>query len=148
MFKFSVRGRIARPVDEVFAYLADVTKQSEWEPNIVSCHLNDDAPIRVGATATQRIRVKGKEREVQLTVAEYEPGKRIRFEKQKPVYISFGWTLEPEEGGTKVDYPVELAFRGTVRVILGLMRLLVPFGFKTPVHKDLARIKANLERRG
>jgi hypothetical protein len=39
VFKVAIDAYISKLVDEVFAYLADVTKQPEWEPSILACRL-------------------------------------------------------------------------------------------------------------
>jgi uncharacterized protein YndB with AHSA1/START domain len=146
MFKFHVTGTIARPVNEVFAYVADVRRQPEWEPNIVSCTPDADGPLAEGMTATQIMREKGGERRVTLTVADLEPGRRLRFVKESPFHISFGWLLEPVGGETRVTYPVELDAPPVMRAALAFMRVMTMFGWKgTPIHRDLARIKERLE---
>jgi uncharacterized protein YndB with AHSA1/START domain len=145
MFKFSTDAHISKPVDQVFAYLANVAKQPEWEPNILACQLDGAGPIQKGSTATQTVRRKGGEHQVSLTVTEFEPGRRLKFEKQWPFRTAFGWILEPSDGGTHVTYPVELDAKGFFRIALSLMRVFAVFGMRTPIHRDLDNIKKRVE---
>jgi uncharacterized protein YndB with AHSA1/START domain len=48
---------IARPPDEVFAYVTDPPRFPEWQPDIVSVHVDSDRPPSVGSrfTTTRRI---------------------------------------------------------------------------------------------
>ncbi|HKP51881.1 MAG TPA: SRPBCC family protein [Chloroflexia bacterium] len=145
MIKVSTSTTIARPADQVFAYLADVTKQPEWEPTVLACRLNSSEPMREGSTATQTMKDKESKRDVTLTVAEYEVGRRIQFEKQWPYPISFGWVIEPNGSGTQVTYLVELGVQGMMRALLSVMRVLSALGLKTPIHRDLNNIKKRIE---
>ena len=40
---------VARPVDEVFRYVADFSNSSEWDPGIAESRALTDGPVRKGA---------------------------------------------------------------------------------------------------
>jgi hypothetical protein len=84
--------------------------------------------------------VRGKTSEVSMRVVEFEPGRRIRFAKDNPFHIEFGFELEPSAAGTHVTYPVVLEPRGFFKLVLALMRP------KNQIARDLANIKAAVER--
>lgn len=148
MFDVEIDIELSTPVEEVFAYLADVTRQPEWEPHIRECTPDGELPLHVGSTATQRIEVMGEVRDVTLTVIELTPGACIRFEKSVPIPITFGWDLTPSSGGTHVRYRVTLGVTGTKRLGFLVMRALIPLGVKTPLHADLERIRRATEKVG
>ena len=61
---------IARPAEEVFAYVTDPTTMPEWQEGVVSGHM--DAPTtRVGSRCTTIRKIGGGEREVNTTITEY-----------------------------------------------------------------------------
>ena len=53
---------IARPPDEVFAYLADPTRFAEWQRDVVRVDLEDGGPPGLGARFTTTRRIGGVER--------------------------------------------------------------------------------------
>src|SRR6516164_2014730 len=66
---------VARPAEEVFAYVTDPSTMSEWQQGCVSGHM--DAPTtRVGSKCTTIRRIGGREREVTTEITEYDPPRR------------------------------------------------------------------------
>lgn len=54
---------VARPAEEAFAYVIDLSTMSEWQQGVVRGHL-DTPTTRVGSRCTTTWRVGGREREV------------------------------------------------------------------------------------
>jgi uncharacterized protein YndB with AHSA1/START domain len=66
---------IARPREEVFAYVTDPSTMPEWQQGAVSGHM--DAPTtRVRSKCTTIRRIGGREREVTTEITEYDPPQR------------------------------------------------------------------------
>lgn len=137
VYRYTAQRVIARPTAEVFGYLADATRQTEWVHGVSRCSWLGDGPAP-GAVAEQTMTFLGKTRTVPMTVVEYQPERRVVFEKQEPMYIRFGFELEEDGGSTLVRYPVEMGLRG----VLGLLVRLV--GHKE-IEGDLTRIAQRLE---
>jgi uncharacterized protein YndB with AHSA1/START domain len=139
MFTYTAHREVKRPAQEVFAYLADVTKQTEWVHGVTECHLSSAGPIGAGSIAEQSMTFMGKKHVVPMQIVEYVPGQRISFEKSHPFHIRFGFELEQDGGVTRVSYPVEMKPTGFFRFIIHLI------GKKT-INGDLERIAACVER--
>lgn len=68
-------AELARPAEEVFAYVTDPSAFPEWQQGVVSGHM--DAPTtRVGSKCTTVRRIGGREREVTTEITEYDPPQR------------------------------------------------------------------------
>ena len=65
------------PPDEVFAYLSDLDRLSEWQAGIVDARRTSDGPISVGATASVTRELMGDRVVAPLTVTAYEPPHRL-----------------------------------------------------------------------
>jgi polyketide cyclase/dehydrase/lipid transport protein len=64
MIEFTIDTEIARPVDEVFAYVTDPGKLATWQTNTVSARQQDEGPLGLGSPL---------ERSIALPVAESSP---------------------------------------------------------------------------
>jgi uncharacterized protein YndB with AHSA1/START domain len=138
MFSYTAERVIKRPASEVFSFLADVRKQTEWVHGVKECHWVEAESAGVGAIAEQSMTFMGKNRVVPMKVIDFQAGKRIVFEKEHPFRIRFGFELEEKDGATYVRYPVEMEPRGFFRVLIPLV------GRKT-INGDLVRIAKCLE---
>src|ERR1041385_514326 len=138
MFTYTAERVIKKPASEVFAFLSDATKQTQWVHGVDRCEWRDAGSTGLGAVAEQSMTFMGKNRIAKMTVVDYQPGKRVMFEKEYPFKIRFGFELEERDGATHVRYPVEMEPRGFFRVIIPLV------GKKT-INGDLDRIAKAIE---
>jgi Polyketide cyclase / dehydrase and lipid transport len=61
MFTSSVEVVIARPVDEVFAFVSDARNRPSWDDSVQSEELTSPEPIGVGSTVRTRMRSMGRD---------------------------------------------------------------------------------------
>ena len=141
MFAVEETVTIARPVEEVFAFLADPTKIPIWRPDVLAV---DGATGRLtaGATFDEWIRFGGR-KAWRMRVVEVEPGRRAVIEAiaGPGVRPTQRFTCHPVDGGTRVT------FRGTIHT-LGAYRLvepLLPRIIRRNWQRYLANLKAQLE---
>ena len=137
MFTYTAERLIRRPLDEVFGFLADATRQTQWVHGVTECKWKEGGAAP-GAVAEQSMTFLGKKRIVPMTVVDYEPGRRVVFEKRHPFLIRFGFEVSAEGDGTRVRYPVEMTPKGLFRIIIGLIG-------KRTIDGDLDRIAHSLE---
>lgn len=64
MAPIQVSIEIARPQDEVFAYLTDPTRFAAWQAGVTGGHMEDDAATTVGSTCRTTRRIGGAERAI------------------------------------------------------------------------------------
>ena len=101
MVKFEVSVQIDRPIEEVFAFLADPTKLPEWNA-IVEESRPAETPIRVGTKIQQRAKFLGRRIDSTAEVVEYELNKRFATRADKPFPVMISNRFEAAGGGTKV----------------------------------------------
>ncbi|MDY7103189.1 MAG: SRPBCC family protein [Actinomycetota bacterium] len=71
---------IARPAEEVFAFVADHENNPRWQRGMRTCRWTSDDPPGVGSTYEQEARFLGRPVRSTFRVSEYEPPRRIRIE--------------------------------------------------------------------
>jgi uncharacterized protein YndB with AHSA1/START domain len=137
---------ISAPPDQVYAYLSDFTRHSEWTTPGHGVHITPDAdaPAAVGSTYTSEAHQFGAQRD-KVRVTELDPGRRIVYEATMKNGSSFRhmFDLSPNGAGTHLTK----RFEG---VKLGLMdKLTYPLASRmiAPglLKGDLERIKSHCE---
>ena len=64
---------IARPVEEVFAFLADVRNEPRWCPQVIEVAVTPPRPLGAGSTYRETVRVGGRKMTIEFVVTAYEP---------------------------------------------------------------------------
>ena len=77
MVKHSVE--ISRPVEEVFAYLDQLERHSEWQRSLVSARVETRGPTRVGTRVVERRKVPGGARDIPYEITEHQAPHKASF---------------------------------------------------------------------
>ena len=113
---------IARPPDEVFAYLADPSRFAEWQLDVVRVDVEGGGPPGLGARFTTTRRIGGVERTMTQEVTELRPPMSWAVHGvDGPIRPSARVTVTPLDGGTRSRVLFALDFEGH-----GIGRPLVP----------------------
>jgi uncharacterized membrane protein len=136
---------IARPADEVFAYLSVRSNDKAWMASVSESEwLEPEAPLAIGRRGRMVMKAFGR-REFVDEVTEYEPGRRIAHRSVSgPMQIRTACICTPAADGcraTVVFEPDRLPGGVLVRIASPLVRQGIRRGFRT----DLARLKSILE---
>ena len=135
----------AKP-ETVFAYVADLTKHSEWNSGLV-IEAVTPGPIQVGSQYRSRgVVLNQKDRPNELRVTQYEPITRFGFASQDPDFkeVTHDFTFSPQSSGTllsrtfTVNLPPLVAF--------GFSTFIFPFVGKPSMEKSHAMLKSKLEQ--
>lgn len=106
---FEASETIGRPPEQVWAFLTDWSRASEWMPGVESLRVANDGPSRAGAQLVFTSR--GAERGSTITL--WEPPKRLTLRsKQGGVTADYVYTLEPEGSGTRLTLQAECRMSG------------------------------------
>jgi len=136
---------IARRPEDVFAYLDDLGRHSEWQEQLVSAEKQGDGPTRVGTKSIERRRMGKREQTISYEVTEHDPPRVFAFHGiNGPVRAIGRATVEPLGDGSSSRLSLELDFEGH-----GLGKLLLPLvrsQSRKQVPKDQERLKERLER--
>jgi uncharacterized membrane protein len=144
VIRFESSVDVMRPVHEVWAYAADVTKQDEWSSAVQAVRLIDGGPIGKGTRYVQTIKMLGKQADGEWEITEYEPNKRITFQgRSGPMRMSWSMVFEPIPGGTRITTPSECEPGGFFKVASPILRQAM----KRQADSDCATLKDLLESR-
>jgi uncharacterized membrane protein len=131
---------IDRPVEEVFAYLTDVSRLPEWQSSAESAEIEGE--LREGARIREVRTFMGRRAASTLEVIEYELPRRFSLRVvEGPIRYSVEHTLEALDGRTRVTFVGRGETKGVPRLMQGAVRRAVERQFV----KDLEAFKRTLE---
>lgn len=144
-FRTESRLTIASPVEEVWAYMCDVRRWSEWAPTVLECRVRGGGPFQLGSQLDQRAKgLFGSSRSRSQRVTNVEARRHMAF--AGPLGTSagrWGMELDPvDDRHTDTMMWVEVDFAG-------IMQAIPASAFKRRVQRvsdlEMALIKAALE---
>jgi hypothetical protein len=106
---------IARPRDEVFAYLNDRRNAKAWTTEFVDVIY--DGELAEGTTGTDIRRVGRKEIVMPWTVTAFDPPNRVAFESTAPFPATADFTFRSTGAGTLLTCSMDLRPRGFWRLL-------------------------------
>lgn len=135
---------IARPAEDVFAYVTDPSRFPEWQQGVVSGRL-DTATPRVGSRCTTVRKIGGREREVITELTACDPPHRWSDRGiEGPIRAMVTVTVEPLADRSRSRLTIEVDFTGH-----GIGRLLVPLVVRRQAAREnpesVKRLKDRLE---
>lgn len=143
--EFSGSAVIDRPIEEVFAFLADGTNDPKFSPRVQEIRKATDGPIAVGTVFESKVKDAGMTSSRRFELTEFQAPTRIRWSERSKNMITVpdgGYDLEKlGEAQTKVT--IRNTFQGH-----GFGKLIVGFALKAAIKDAPAfaqRIKAAVE---
>ena len=141
MITREVSIEINRPVEQVFAAMADTANHPQWDPGLLEAHLTPDGPVRVGTKITEVRKFMGRTFENTVDVIAFEPNARITRKSADVLATVVGTaTFAATPIGTQVIWRWDVQFsrffvligpwgasalkRGSEKSLLGLKNLL------------------------
>ena len=117
MFTSQVSVVISRPLEEVFAYVADARNRPNWDDSVNSEELTSPEPIGVGSTVRTKMRSMSREYEYTWKIVEHQPPHRMTVESTSgPFPTMLVFEFSPEDGGTRVESSVTGRPSGLMRL--------------------------------
>ena len=118
MFTSKVEILVSRPIDEVFAFVADARNRPRWDESVDSEELTSPEPIGVGTTVRTRMRSMGRQYEYTWKVVEHQHPNRMTIESTAgPFPTTLAYQLTDREGGAWVTFSVTGRPGGLLRVL-------------------------------
>lgn len=134
---------IARPADEVFAFVADAENNPRWQNGMKSCRWITAPPLRPGSQYAQEASFLGKPIRSTFEVVDLTPGRSITIatiESTFPIRVTRA--VEPlGDGACRVSADVQGDPSGVFRVFTPLLRRMV----QRSVRGDYRRLRRLLE---
>ena len=108
---------IGRPIEDVFAFLADFENVPKWNYAIVETRKVSEGPVGVG-TIYRQVRSVPSRSEESFQVTAYVPPRHLEIQGQLGPFPSrLSYALDALPGGTRVTNSVELKLRGPGRLL-------------------------------
>ncbi len=134
---------IARTPDDVFAYLTDISRFTEWQDAVVSAKPLDDGPMKAGSKATMTRRMGKREQTFTTELTDWNPPRSYAFRGiDGPVRPIGKGTLEPIGDGQRTRFTFSIDFEGH-----GIGKLLVPLVVKRQAKKEIVESHEALKNR-
>jgi uncharacterized membrane protein len=115
---------INRPAGEVFAYLDQLDRHSEWQGSLVSAKVETAGPTRVGTRVLERRNVPGGARDIPYEVTEHQPPRKVSFRGTAgPVRPVGSMTVQPvSESSSRLVLELDLEGHGIGKLFAILAR--------------------------
>ncbi|MBM7507809.1 uncharacterized protein YndB with AHSA1/START domain [Nocardioides salarius] len=138
-----VHTHIARSPQEVAAYAGDPGNAPRWYANIRSVEWRTPPPVKIGSRMDFVARFLGRRLAYTYEVVELVPGERLVMRTSDgPFPMETTYTWSPEGDGTRMT----LANRGRPSGFAGVSAPVMALAVRRATRKDLALLKAHLER--
>jgi uncharacterized protein YndB with AHSA1/START domain len=121
--RFEATTVIERPIDEVFAFVADGTNDPKFSPRVQEIRKTTDGPIGVGTVFASTVKDAGMTTQREFELTEFVPPTTIRWAERSKNIVTAphgGYDLVPEGAGTRVTIFNELEGHGFGKVIAPL----------------------------
>ena len=103
--RFEATTVIDRPIEEVFAFLADGENDPKFSPRVLEIAKTTDGPPGVDTVYASTVKDAGMKTKREFKLTAFDPPTRIRWAEQSKNLITAdegGYDLAPEGGGTRV----------------------------------------------
>ena len=121
--QFEATVDIDRPIDEVFAYLADGRNDPKFSPRVQRIERIPESPTAVGTIFRSTVKDAGMKTAREFRITAFEPPRSLRWaEVSKNIVTATqgGYDLEPlPDGGTRVRIHNVLEGHGLGKLLVG-----------------------------
>ena len=114
---------IERPIEEVFAFLADGENDPKFSPRVLEIAKTTDGPAGAGTVYRSTVKDAGVKTQREFELTEFDPPNRIRWTERSKNLIMVprgGYDLEPANGGTKLTLFNEFEGHGLGKAFMPL----------------------------
>jgi dehydrogenase/reductase SDR family member 12 len=114
---------VARPIDEVFAYVSNFGNAAQWDPGVAESLKAGPGPIGVGTVFELRVRFGPRSIPMQYAIREFDRPRRVLLEgKSDSVHAldDIGFVATPR--GTRITYTADISLLGASRIVEPLLK--------------------------
>ena len=141
MIRHEITVHLNRPVEQVFAFVADSHRLPMWQSNLIKSELITEGPLRAGSRFHEVRLVRQKETEIQGEMTAFEPNRRFATKTLSKPEVTVSYSFTPEGGGTRVNYEFVMQTAGMMR----LMEPMILGSIKKDTQADFEKLKQVLE---
>src|SRR5690349_16305083 len=100
---------IARPPQQVFDYVGDLSRHTEWQSGLLSVELETEGPTRLGSKAKETRHVPGGKQTYHYEITQWDPPRAAAFEvKTGPVRLHGTLRFTGLDNGTRTRVDFEM----------------------------------------
>ena len=133
---------IARPTEEVFAYISDYGHDPHWRSGVSSMTQSTPGQAAVGTITRETIRTFGQRIVTTARIVALDPGRSIGFASvDGPIPVRGHRSVAAAAGGTRFGFQIVAELPGFYRLLGPLMERAL----RKQMRGDLQRLKAILE---
>jgi uncharacterized protein YndB with AHSA1/START domain len=134
---------IARPPEEVFAYVTDPSRFAEWQHDVVRVRIQEDRPPSAGSRFTTTRRIGPVEQTMTQQITQLDPPRSWAARGvDGPIRASADVTVAPLAGGRRSRVTIALDFQGQ-----GIGKLLPLDAIRRMAAKGAPKSYRNLKER-
>jgi hypothetical protein len=141
MIQHEVTIHLNRPVEQVFAFLADYQNLQTWQSNLIENEQLTEGPWRIGTRFREMRQTGPGQSEIQAEITGFELNKGFSTRTITEPQCTVSYSLQREDHGTRLSYKF-------IMLTSGMMRLLEPLiasQIKKGTDKDFQTLKQILE---
>jgi len=139
---------IERSVEDVFAYVTDVTKDPTWHTDVLEARKTTDGPPGVGTVWHAKFKPSMGISEGDMQVVTFEPNrKQVMRGDVGPMHPTLTYVLEPVDAGTRFTRHVQITVSGWMKIMAPMMGMMLPKqnkGFLTNLKRVLEEHPAQM----
>jgi uncharacterized protein YndB with AHSA1/START domain len=129
MIRVAKTMHIARSPEDVFNFLADASREVEWNTTAISVARVSDGPLGQGSRFCGNYKRIG---QLDSTITAYDWPRKLGFRSEgRALYMDFTFTFTPEPGGTQIQALAEIRLRGPLRLLEPFMGGMMDREFST-----------------
>lgn len=135
-FEVHAQVDVHRPATEVWAVLADYTRDPSWRAGVLSMTPEPAGAVALGTTATERIRFGGRVLRNVGVVEALDPGRRFAWRTTSGVDAEGSRAVEPVDANrSRVRLVLRIRPRGAERFYAGLAAVVLRRRLRGDAHR-------------
>lgn len=135
---------INRPIEEVFAYVSDLTNGPEWQTGLIEVRKTTAAPLGIGTQFTFVRKFLGRKLEASNEFTVYRPNEIVTFITTSGfMAVEASYLFETEAEGTRVTCQIEMKPEGFSK----LAEPLIGASVRREMNAEFGYLKDLLENR-
>lgn len=143
MIRLNQSIRIARPQQQVFAYLTDLTRIPQWQAEVVTSEVLTPGPVQVGTRFKETVKMGPWRALTECQVTELEPASLMAVSaRSQQIHYQGRFRIEPAAGGSLVSIDGSAELQGSWK----LLKPMMSSEFRKGIKAELEALKRELER--
>jgi len=114
---------VARPLEEVFAFIGDFVNTKDWDPGVEDARNETGGPIGVGTRYAVDVVFNGRKLPMTYEVTEWDPPNRVVLKGEGSMVTAVDdIRFEATVTGTRIRYSADLRLKGILRAAEPLLK--------------------------